>query len=122
MQSIINILLATASVITSIMTIALGITLFVYPETDTTVALLDIRGIMPAFIILAICELIKWPIIIIYTQNKRTNLIQFFIVYGLLIIAIAIITKVYIIAASGLVFICCYFLMQKHQQIMEQNE
>lgn len=122
MQSIINILLATASVITSIMTIALGITLFVYPETDTTAALLDIRGIMPAFIILAICELIKWPIITIYTQNKRTNLIQFFIVYGLLIIAIAIITKVYIIAASGLVFICCYFLMQKHQQMMEQYE
>ena len=113
MRNINSILLITAHIITSIIVIALGISLFIFPNSEISLELQSFLGIYVVFVLLCIFEPIKWFAYKEAIEFKHHKTILFYIIYGVILTAIGVMYQFYYLSLVGLLYIACYFILQR---------
>src|SRR5690625_899650 len=111
MRSINSILLITAHIITSIIVIALGVSLFIFPNSEVSLELQSFLGIYVVFVLLCIFEPIKWFAYKETIEFKHHKIILFYISYGVILTAIGVVYQFYYVSLPGLLYITCYFIL-----------
>lgn len=113
MRRINSILLITANSLTSIIVIALGASLFIFPNSEVSLVLQSYTGIYLAFVLLFVCEPIKWFAYKETIEFKHHKTILFFISYGVILIIMSIVYQLHYISLVGLLYITCYFILKR---------
>lgn len=113
MRRINSIFLITANTLTSIIVIALGTSLFMFPNSAISLELQSYTGLYVVFVLLSICEPIKWFTYKETIEFKHHKIISFFILYGAILIAISIVYQLYFVSLIGLLYITCYFILKR---------
>lgn len=113
MRPYIIIFLVTANSLTSIILIVLGVTLFIFPESSTSLTLQSYPGIYLVFALLCVCEPIKWFVYKKISPFIHLKPIPFLIVYGVILIITSLFYRFYYLSLMGLLYITCYFLLTK---------
>ena len=101
MRNINSILLITAHIITSIIVIALGISLFIFPNSEISLELQSFLGIYVVFVLLCIFEPIKWFAYKEAIEFKHHKTILFYIIYGVILTAIGVMYQFYYLVSYG---------------------
>lgn len=113
MRPILLSFLIAANVLTSIIFVALGSSLFIFPNTEISQLFQSYTGIYVVFVLLCICEVIKWFTFKEALEFKYDKARRFFPFYGIVLVLVSIVYQFYYLSLVGILYIVCYFIVRK---------
>lgn len=116
MKTITSIFLITANCLTSIIVIALGSCLFIFPNSEISLELQTYTGIYVVFALLCFCEPVKWFLYKKTIEFKHDKTLVFFIAYGVILMTTSIVYQLYYFSLAGFLYILCYFILRRMPQ------
>lgn len=125
MRTIILAFLITANSLTSIIIIALGSSLFIFPDSETSLQLQSFTGIYLIFALLCLCEPIKWLTFKKAYDFRYHKTKHFFILYGIFLMTVSILYQQFFFSLTGVLYVIYYFVVRriphKSNTIIEKN-
>lgn len=116
MRTVLLIFLVTANSLTSIIVIALGSSLFIFPNSEVSLELQSYTGIYVVFALLCFYEPVKWWKYKEAKELKHHNLERFFISYGIILTITSFYYQLYYFSLVGLLYIINYFIVRRIPQ------
>src|SRR5690625_4388978 len=116
MRRVLLIFLGTANSLTSIIVIALGSSLFIFPNSEVSLELQSYTGIYVVFALLCFYEPVKWLKYKEAIGFKLHNLERFFISYGTILTITGLYYQLYFFSLIGLPYIANYFIVRRIPQ------